>query len=593
MSLTGITLASVFFDLVEESTFSGLLATNDFPERDSIGADSSGAFQLDVLCTNGNNVDLTATDIYVEGVQAYDGGTASWINSFTGSTERLPVSGPLLTDWRMELAGVTSWTAGNGATNTKVDGSPDGYGIQVLQVAFNALADPNANQAAIVTNTETYRVQGKARGDGTAVPRILFGAVVVWTGTNSATWQSFDFIVTSTVTGLMALESQIAVAGYTQWDNVDIKKLGPDYRLVGQAPAAWTSEQVITVRVVSADDGGPVDTLDFSYDFTVEDLVAPTILSVVARDHETLRVTFSEAMTATSATATKDALNPDSYTITFIPATDRQAAVWALVDTVAAVSTAVYDLTTDMPLTFTKTYRLAANVEDSSGNDISPIANTLDFTSWEPPGWAGVHCPDFYDYFSPDMQARDEGDLERLCSVLQDQWEYMTWDAYRFPADVFDHATAPEQEIDRMLVDHGNPFKFDIDADQKRRLLELLFGIYGLKGTEQGIRLLADFFTDVEITDVRPATEVSWIMGMSVLGIGTYLGPSLQRNLYSFEVLVNTALTTEQRNQLTQLINYIKVAHEHAAIVEPTGPTFIDHWTMGLSALGLNTWLHA
>ena len=176
--------------------------------------------------------------------------------------------------------------------------------------------------------------------------------------------------------------------------------------------------------------------------------------------------------------------------------------------------------------------------------------------------------------------------------MLQDTWEYIVWDAYRFPADVIDHNTAPEGEVDLMLADHGNPFRFDLDVDQKRQLLEMLTAIFGLKGTESGIRLLAEFFTDVDITDVRAYTEASWVMGVSYLGTSTYLGPSQQANLYSFDVLVNAALTTAQRNQLTSLIDYIKVAHEHGYVVEPTDPEYIDHWSLGLSKLGLNTLLH-
>lgn len=593
MSLTGITLPSVYFDLVEESTFSGLLVANEYPERDSTGADSSGAFRLDVLCTNGNNVDLAATDIYVEGVQAYDGGTSSWINSFTGTVTRLPITAPLLADWRMEESGVASWTTGNSATLTKETGTPAANdGIQVQRVAYNAVGYPYSYQSGITTATKVYRVTGYARGDGSAgVPRIYCGGTQVWAGATSTAWQAVDVTFTAGATDIR-LYNYTLFAGWAEFDNIKIVELGPDYRFEGQAPAAWTSEQEITIRAVSADDGGPVDTLDYSYTFTVEDLQAPTIVSVIARNHETIRVTFSETMAASSTTASKSAINPDSYDLDFVPADEYEAAVWAVVSAAAAVSGTTFDLTVDMPLTFNKTYRLTCDVEDASGNDIEALTNSLTFTSWEPPGWASVHCPDFYDYFSERHQERDEGDLKRLCSILQDQWEYMVWDAYRFPADTFDHNTAPEQEIDRMLADAGNPFDFDLEVDDKRRLLELLPEIKGLKGTEPGILALADFFTSVEITDVRPFTEVCWIMGMSYLGTETYLGPSQQRNLYSFDVIVNTSLTDAQRNKLERLIDYIKVGHEHAYIVEPTDPEFIDHWSLGLSYLGLNTLLH-
>ncbi len=298
-------------------------------------------------------------------------------------------------------------------------------------------------------------------------------------------------------------------------------------------------------------------------------------------------------MTAQSASATGDALNPASYGLEFIQANDRQAAVWATISAVSQVSATTYDLTTDIPLTFDKTYQLSSTAEDTSGNPLSSIANTYDFTSWVPPGWETVNAPDFYtDYFSQDMRDRDTGDFERLCSCLQDVWEYMIYDAFRFPQDVFDHNTAPEDQVDLMLADHGNPFAFDITLDQKRALLELLIPTYKLKGTEQGIIQLAAFFTDINITDVRPYTETSWIMGVSYMGIDTYMGPSQAANLYSFEVLVDKALTDEQRNQLERLIDYMKVAHEHAYVVEPAEPTHIDHWDLGFSEMGTQTLLH-
>lgn len=592
MTLTGHILPSVYLDLVEESAFSGLLVANELPERDSVGADSSGSFRLDVLCTNGSNVDDTATDIYVEGVQAYDGGTGSWVNGFTGTQTRKALIYSMLADWRMEEAGVASWTVGNAATLTKEPGAPDGHGLQVLRVAHNGVADPNANQAAIAAIGWTYRITGRARGDGTAVPRILFGAGVIWTGTNSTAWQSFDFEVTSGVNGIMALESQIAGAGYTEWDNVQTQLLWSDWRYEGQAPAEWASEQVVTIRVVSQDDGGPVDTIDFSYDFVVEDTTAPAILSAVARDHSTVRVSFTEAMLASSSTGSGDALNPAGYELEFIPATDRQSAVWATVSAVTAVSSSAFDLTTDIPLTFGKTYRLRASARDVSGNVISPIADTIDFTSWTPPGWDRVYCPDYYlDYFSQDMRDRDLGDFERLCSVWQDTIEYMVYDCYRF-REVYDHDVATSDWLDVMLADLGNPFDFDLTVGEKRQLLEMLVEIYNMKGTEPGILALTDFFTDINITDVRPYTEDAWIMGESFLGVDTYLGPSNAAALYSFEVLVDTALTADQLNELTRLVDYIKVAHEHAFIIEPSAPAFIDHWEMSYSLLGVQTWLH-
>ena len=46
---------------------------------------------------------------------------------------------------------------------------------------------------------------------------------------------------------------------------------------------------------------------------------------------------------------------------------------------------------------------------------------------------------------------------------------------------------APEPFIDLILADLGNPFRFDLDLNEKRRLAKTLVDIYKLKGTKIGI----------------------------------------------------------------------------------------------------------
>ncbi len=460
MPSTTVKLPSVYIDAIGESAFAGLLVVNEFPERNSTEASKSAVIVLEILSTNGLDINASATDVYVNGVLAVTGGVFQ--SGFSGSV-------------------VTT--------------------------------DPRQHVVTI---------------DRTA-----------------------DFV----------------------------------------------SEELVTVRVV-AEDVTPVDTIDSSYTFTVEDLTTPKLSSVLARAATTVRAIFDEGMLSQSSAGANDALNPANYTLVFVPVNDRQAGAGPTVVSVNKVNDLTYDLATDFELSFFRTYRLVVGAvadDSAAGNTVLPSApdNQKEFASWSPPGWPSNRKFDFFtDLLSRDDRTRDvQGDLERLASAFTDTISLLCWDVDRW-IEIIDLDDAPSQFVDAMLFDLGNPFDFDLSDNRKRKLADLLPDIYKQRGTEAGIRNLARFFLGIEITDIEIWNEDGWILGVSELGIDTDLALGIQANLYTFIVHVDQDLDATTRRQLEILIELTKVAHEHFIIKTPSDLESIDHLALGFSELGVNWTLH-
>ena len=81
-------------------------------------------------------------------------------------------------------------------------------------------------------------------------------------------------------------------------------------------------------------------------------------------------------------------------------------------------------------------------------------------------------------------------------------------------------------------------------------------------------------------------------MRVGELGVSTLLAPGVSFERYSFNIISPVALTSEQRIQITQLVDLMKVGHEHLIdIIEPDTST-LDHWELGESELGVDSDLH-
>lgn len=129
-----------------------------------------------------------------------------------------------LSDGSMETGDVDQWSAGNSAVLTKSLVNPQA-GTRSLQVTYGGIASPYAAQFTL-TVARQYNVSGYARGDGTAVPSVQDGAVVLWTGTSSTAWQQFNVTFTATTTGLR-LQSSAVAAGNCGFDTVALREIRP------------------------------------------------------------------------------------------------------------------------------------------------------------------------------------------------------------------------------------------------------------------------------------------------------------------------------------------------------------------------------
>ena len=134
------------------------------------------------------------------------------------------------TDMNMEAADTSAWTAQNSATLTKETGTrTGGSGTKVLRIAYNGVNNPGASQSSLLAAGKYYRITGWARGDNTGVPRFYYSggsSTLVWSGTSSTTWQSFDIIaITGTGNVSFTLTNVISGAGYVEFDDITVQEV--------------------------------------------------------------------------------------------------------------------------------------------------------------------------------------------------------------------------------------------------------------------------------------------------------------------------------------------------------------------------------
>ncbi|MCP4573332.1 MAG: hypothetical protein GY838_13335 [bacterium] len=594
--MTQINLPALWFDDFTEETSVGLFLANQYPEDSDVDVSSTPTITLDVLSTAAAAVDNTQTAVWINGLLAYVGGLGLFTPGFNGPASSaaalvLP-PGDLVVDGDMEAAGTGSWSPDNGAVLSKQTTTPHG-GARCLRVAFGATPDPGATQS-ILTVGLAVRVRGWARSDGSAPPEVHNKGVAVWTGSSSTSWQAFDVTYVPTGTSLN-LVANTAGAGYCEFDDITVEVLH-DFRITIDPTTAFDSEEVVTVRVVSETVGGAY-TIDESYSFTIEDIVAPRVLSALATYATTIRATFDEGMLAASAMGAADALNPANYNLSYVAANDRQAAVSATVTAVTEISSTVFDLTTDIELTFWRNYLLTCGAiadDSSNANALDADYRTAGFASWTPPEWPDSRRFRIWDMLA--QQNRDDdvtGDLERLVDCWQDVVWLLLWDADRIE-QIWDVDRAPEIFVEARLQDLGNPHSFDLTESQKRKLLDVLVPSYRQHGTEPAIINLVRFFLGITVTILAyNSFEYRWVLGEDTLGQGTYLGPGDgDPALYTFVIQSLTDLTAEQRRWIGLIAEAAKVAHEHYLIQDPTDAVTFDHWELGYSRLGLETILH-
>lgn len=425
------------------------------------------------------------------------------------------------------------------------------------------------------------------------------------TGAAIDTLVELDFHSTDPTEAINALTVEIYIEGTIAYDG-DGGGFQPGYdgpssnilvvpggiRYIIDPTTDFTSEQVVDVRAVATSAAPATHSVDYTYSFTIEDVVEPSLVLARAVYADRIQVTFDEAMLATSAAGANDALNPALYSFAFIPASPYEAAVDVNASSVVRVSDTVYEITTDIELTFGKQYRITCgDIADDAGNLLRSDSRDYEFTAWIPPDWPEQRDFNLWAMYSDDDRDGDaHGDLERLLSAMQDVVDLLLWQQDQF-GTIWDVDKCAEEWLDAMLAELGNPFNLDLSLSRKRKLVDVLVEIYRQKGTAVGIINVARFFLGLTVTITQPNLD-SWLLGEDTLGETTFLGPSNEALLYSFSVHVDHILSDEDAVALYQLVDYTKPAHTHFAIVQPEVPAIISHWSLGESGLGEETILH-
>lgn len=380
------------------------------------------------------------------------------------------------------------------------------------------------------------------------------------------------------VDDVLALSGSVFQAGWDGAGSLITTVSADTLRIAIDSTALFTSLQTIEIHV-TANAAVGATILDRTYSFTVEDLSAPQVANVRALSLTSIEVTFSEEVSA---------LDPENYFLA------RQIApsVDATVVSVTKMSATVYNLTTSIELTHAVTYLLTVvAVEDLSGNEIEAPSNAFTFASFTPQ----VPAERDFDLFQliPQMN-RDEDtteDLKKFVACLQEVADQLLFsiDAW---TDIIDIDVAPEQFVDAMLDDLGNPFNFALSLDDKRRLARILVPIYRQKGISKGIKNAVRFFLGFEVA-ITPFVDDGMSLGDSELGVDWELGTGDKRALRTFNLEVTFMLTDEQRSRLLKIARYMKPLNTHIGLlIEPTVPETFDHWELGFSEIGDTTILH-
>lgn len=325
--------------------------------------------------------------------------------------------------------------------------------------------------------------------------------------------------------------------------------------------------------------------------FDAYDLIPPLIRSVEPVNKDQVRVRFNETVTMGTLEA-GDALLPANYLIERV----SRPAVTPRVVHVDRVSDNEVLLTTEFELSFGARYMLViSDVADEFDNMFLAPENVYEFNGWLPPFPAGRRWL-LHDHVPAIALAEDTSDdLKLFLGCLQDTNNLLLESIDRW-LDIIDPDIAPEQFVDAMLVDLGNPFEFEMTLEQKRRLVKCLVLIYQSKGTAKGIADVIRFFMGLEVT-FETFVGRGWRLGHDRLSSETtiatpdpiILGPD-QHALYSFRIYYDGILTTQQRQQMLAIVTYMKCAHEHLIGIIDNTPIIAGYryWILGKSKMGFS-----
>jgi phage tail-like protein len=391
---------------------------------------------------------------------------------------------------------------------------------------------------------------------------------------------------TITVDGAVVLLNGVFQAGWLSSGAALSPSGGRAFSLLPDTPLAPSAAHVI--QVTSALVGGPPASLIQSWTFSTVDTVAPSVTAALAIREREVRVTFSEEMMQGDGTSDPDSLNPANYTITLL---GGWPAVTPVVVGASADGANQVILALDIPMTRRAVYQVeVVNAEDLNDNGVTPPNNTAIFLGYTFPAPPDRDF-DFYKKWVPeDQKGQETGDLLTLFAIWQEPIDLLLGYIDKIH-EIYDPDIAPEAFVDLMLWENGNPFNFPMTLVEKRRLVQILIDIYRSKGTGPGIVDAIRLFMGIEVT----LNVYAWApagLGEAIMGETWILGSSDPQDLLTFQVLVPQVLTDAERSKMSQIIDYMMDAREFFVILEPEDIVVPDHWQMGFSQLGINTFLH-
>lgn len=340
-------------------------------------------------------------------------------------------------------------------------------------------------------------------------------------------------------------------------------------------PTELPSETTVTIRLVSG-----VMTIE-EWSFVTEDITGPTVLEVSVPTKRSIRVRFDEPVDATAEDVSR-------YVVT---AVDVPAVGTSVVAAVRDGEDSAV-LTIDTSLSPGRLYTLTvSDVDDVSGNGSG--IQILEFRAYVPPRTPENRVLDLL-LSLPEWNRVDQdgaGDLARFIPVLQEMVDLILCEIDRF-CDFVDPDLAPDEVLDLMLYDLGNPFQFSLDTELKRKLVRALVTIYKSKGTDPGMIDAILFFTGIAATIEALNDADSWLLGISELGEDTILGSDASQ-AYLFDVILDENPTDEEREIILDIIRIMRPVNMRLRnLIEPDPPLIIDHMELGLSELGLTWDLH-
>ena len=296
----------------------------------------------------------------------------------------------------------------------------------------------------------------------------------------------------------------------------------------------------------------------------------PRLLNAYAVSPSELRLAFDVPIVITAAAeATCTPLD--------VPAVPAEAATWMVDGNVATA-------TLNVELSPSRRYEvLVVGMTDAAGVAVAPPFDRATFIAAMPrPSRRRFELWSML----PKHVRRDDasGDLARFVACLQDVVDLLLADIDAWPR-IFDLSRAPESFMSAILADLGNPFPPPADLDAKRHLAAALTTMYREKGTAVGIENALRFLFGIE-SDVLPYSAEGLTLDESELGVDWVVGPGASWGRYAFDVEVSRVLTTDERQQVRDVVTYARPGHTHFVnLIEPGPPPPSDDWILDVGKL--------